>query len=372
MNLCFFTDTFFPLVGGAEMVLHNLAIRLVKSERVHVIAPRVRNAENRMNVPYHVHRYGKPSSKRFLVRQLLIKLAWLHARYRFDVIHCHSAYPPAFVAATFKRWTGIPFVVRPHGSDVVPGGRIRKNHRLETRLIKALSSADAVVAQGKYLKDIIVGLGVEKERVHIINNGVDLEMFSKGESFFHPRPYILGLGNLIPRKGFDILLKAYARLRDPEPDLLIAGPGPEKAHLELLTAELGIGDRVHFIGFIEGQEKVNLYRSAEFFVCPSRNEPFANVILEALASGLPVVASAVDGNKELVKREKNGLLFPPGDVGALASCLEIMIDNGSLSKKLREAVPDFIKEFDWGAVAGRYLTLYGHLKGANLSAGPRL
>ena len=288
MNLCFFTDTFFPLVGGAETVLHNLAIRLTESGEVHVFAPRVRKVNNRLDVPYHVHRYGKPSSKRYLVRQVLFKLAWLHARYRFDLIHCHSAYPPAFVASTFKRMARVPVVVRPHGSDVVPGGRIRKNKRLETRLRKALSSADAIIAQGTYLRDIILKLGVKGDRIHIIHNGVDLELFSRGKTFPHPRPYVLALGNLIPRKGFDILLKAYAGLKEPTPDLIIAGPGPEEDNLKRMTGDLGIDSKVHFTGFIGGQQKVDLYRSAEFFVCPSRKEPFANVILEALASGLPV------------------------------------------------------------------------------------
>ena len=358
MNICCFTDTFFPLVGGAETVLHNLAVQLAKSEKVHVFAPRVRKAENRMDVPYHVHRYAKPSSKRFMVRQVLFKLAWLNTRYRFDILHCHSAYPPAFAGATFRRWTGIPVVVRPHGSDVVPGGRIRKDPRLENRLRKALSSADAVIAQGKYLRDIILELGVKENRIHIIHNGVDLGMFSKGEVFPHPRPYVLGLGNLIPRKGFDILLKAYARLKEPKPDLLIAGLGPEEENLKRLSLDLGVGEKVRFLGFVEGQKKVDLYRSAEFFVCPSRNEPFANVILEALASGLPVVASGVDGNKELVDHGSNGLLFSPGDVGSLCSCLEEMITNGSLMKKFRDKIPGFIARFEWGAVAGQYLELY--------------
>jgi glycosyltransferase involved in cell wall biosynthesis len=367
MNICCFTDTFFPLVGGAEMVLHNLALQLVESEEVHVFAPRVRKAENKMDVPYRVHRYGKPSSKRFFVRQILVRLAWLQMRYKFDLLHCHSAYPPAYAAATFKRLTGIPMVVRPHGSDVVPGGRIRKNPGLERRLRRSLSSADAVIAQGQYLRDIILDLGVRDDRVHVIHNGVDLEIFSKSEPFPHPRSYILGLGNLIPRKGFDILLKAYAGLKEPKPDLLIAGPGPEANNLKSLVSELGVGEKVRFIGFIEGKNKVSLYRSAEFFVCPSRKEPFANVILEALASGLPVVASAVDGNKELVIHEKNGLLFEPDDVKGLGECLVSMIRDQHLLLKLKEAVPDFIARFDWKVVARQYLDLYDYVMEKSLS-----
>ena len=359
MKICFYADTFFPLVGGAEIVLHNLASQLTQwGEEIYILAPRVRGADNKEQFPYLVHRFGKPSSKRFLVRQTLIHLLWLHFRYRFDLLHCHSGYPPGYVGATFKKWFDTPIVVRPHGSDIVPGERIRKNPRLEKRLRRALVSADAIVAQGQYLKDVIMDLGVEEKKIHIIHNGVNLEIFSKAEAFPYPRPYIVSLGNLIPRKGFDVLLHAYARLRGPKPDLIMAGPGPEKDKLQLLAKDLGVAERVRFPGFIEGQDKINLLCSAEFFVCPSRKEPFANVILEALAAGLPVVASAVDGNPELVHHGKQGLLFPSEDIEALESSLQSMINNTTLAHRLRSAVPGFAKQFDWPIVARQYQTLF--------------
>ena len=348
-----------PLWGGAEMVLHNLAIQLTRcGEEVHILAPKVRGADNKEKFPYHVHRFGKPSSKRFMVRQTLLHLSWLHLRHHFDVLHNHSGYPPAYVSATFKKWFDVPTVVRPHGSDIVPDGRILKNPRLEKRLRLALVSADAVIAQGQYLKDLILSLEVDKHRIHILHNGVNLDAFSKWEVFPYPRPYILFLGNLIHRKGFDILLRAYARLKGAKPDLVIAGPGPEEGKLKSLSKDLGIAEQVRFLGFIEGQEKVNLFRCADFFVCPSRKEPFANVILEALAAGLPVIASGVDGNKELVHHNRHGLLFPPEDVSALKNTLERMIYDKTLSNRLRSAVPNYVKQFDWSIVAKQYLKLY--------------
>ncbi len=135
MNICFYADTFFPLVGGAETVLHNLASKLTKwGETVHVLAPTVRSRESVQALPYPVHRYPKPFSKRFGTRQVLIPLVWLHLRHRFDVLHCHAGYPPGYVGTSFKKIFRIPMVVRPHGSDIVPGGRIRANARLEKRL----------------------------------------------------------------------------------------------------------------------------------------------------------------------------------------------------------------------------------------------
>lgn len=357
MKICFYTDTFLPSVGGAEMVLDNLARQLTRrGESVVVLAPGPGQDDEKRGYP--VVRYRKPFSKRLGVRQTLPKLLKLQAQQRFDVIHCHSAYPPAYVAATLRGWLGTPVVVRPHGSDILPGERIRKDPRLEQRLRDTLKNVDAVVAQGSFLADVIHNLGVEQRRVHIIHNGVDLSTFAQGEPFEHPRPYILGLGNFSQRKGFDVLLRAYARLEEPTHDLIIAGGGREETALQQLAGELGITRRVRFTGPVDGQRKVNLYRSARFFVCPSRREPFANVILEALASRLPVVASSVGGNTELVKDGAHGLLFPSEDDHALAAAMQRLLAQPQFTDKLSDSAARFVKEFDWPVVAENYLHLY--------------
>ncbi|MHC4776410.1 MAG: glycosyltransferase family 4 protein [Planctomycetota bacterium] len=358
MRICFFTDTFLPLVGGAEMVLHHLASCLAAAgDDVTVLAPRVRGADNRVDAAYAVRRYAKPSSKRYGVHQLLGPLSWLHLRSRFDLLHCHAGYPPAYVGRTFRKLFGVPMVVRPHGSDVVPGGRIRAHPRLEARVARALGAADAVVAQGAYLRDLMLDLGVDEQRLHVIHNGVDLDAFARGDPYGHPRPYVLCIGNLIRRKGFDVLLRAWARLADPPADLLLAGDGVERPALEALAGTLGVAGRVHFLGAVSGRRKVDLYRSAAFLVCPSRAEPFANVILEGLAAGLPVVASAVGGNLELAGGA-HGVVVPPEDDEALAAVLRSLLENPAQVDRMKAAVPDFIRPFDWPQTAGRYRDLY--------------
>jgi glycosyltransferase involved in cell wall biosynthesis len=362
MKICFFTDTFFPTVGGAEMVLHNLAVQLGRrGEEVYVLAPKARKKGSHKVLPYPVWRYGDPSSKRFLVRQTLVHLLWLYLGHRFDLLHCHAAYPQAFVGATFKKWFHVPMVVRPHGSDIVPGGRMRRHRRVETRLYRGLESAEAVIVQGRYLHNVVMDLGIEKTRIRTIHNGVDLKGFRTAKPFPFERPYILVVGSLIHRKGVDILLRAYSKLEQPYPDLLIAGSGREEVNLKRLSRELEIEERVTFLGLVEGQHKVDLFRSAEFLVCPSRNEPFSNVILEALAAGLPVVASAIDGNTELVHHGVNGLLFSSEDVGGLAEALGKMIHDKTLMDRLRSRALDSVKDFDWSLIAGQYLSLYREL-----------
>lgn len=349
------------------MVLHNLAsILTTRHEDIHVLAPKAKKKDRIIDdYTYPVHRYSVPSSKRFFVRQIFFHLALLQIRYRYDILHCHAAYPQAYVGITYKRIFQRPVVVRPHGSDIVPGGRMRKNARLEKRVRLALHHADAVIAQGNYLRDVILDLGVPKEKIVIINNGVDLASYTESEIFPHPRPYILTLGNLIQRKGLDVLLKAYKGAGEQGVDLLIAGTGREEQNLKRMVGELSLDQQVHFLGEVTGQKKIDLYKSALFFVCPSRKEPFANVILEALAAGLPVIASAVDGNLELVHHEKHGLLFPVDDCDVLATSLRRMVGEQGLMERFRHAVPPFVSQFDWKVVAKRYLDLYKQVAEGN-------
>ncbi|HLU48536.1 MAG TPA: glycosyltransferase family 4 protein, partial [Planctomycetota bacterium] len=138
----------------------------------------------------------------------------------------------------------------------------------------------------------------------------------------------------------------------------IAGDGRERFALEALARELEIADRVRFLGHVEGERKASLYRSARFLVCPSRSEPFANVILEGLAAGLPVVASAVGGNTELVRDGEHGLLFSSEDDAELAERIARLLGDAALLERLRAAVPAFAERFDWNRVADEYLALY--------------
>ena len=365
-TVCLYTDTFLPDVGGAEMVAHNLAARLCQQQRhVVVVAPRARHVDGSeeekgasQGERYQVSRFRRPLSKRWGVRLVLPRLIRLHRQHHFDVLHCHAAYPQAYVASTLKRLYGIPYVVRPHGSDILPGERIRSNPRLERRARQGLADADAVIAQGEFLKEVIVGLGVDENQVRVIHNGVDLSEFADAPPFSHRRPYLLALGNLSHHKGMDVLIRSYARLASPRADLLIAGTGGELEALRALSNELGVASRVRFVGFVSGVEKVSLYRGAEFFVCPSRREPFANVILEAMAAGLPIVATDVGGNRQLVGSGRHGLLCRSEDVEGMAEALATLLDAPDRLSESRAAVPEYVARFGWERIAQEYATLY--------------
>lgn len=367
MRVCFYTATFLPTMGGAEVVLDRLAGSLTeRGHRVVVLAPRVRGRDNRLARPYRVIRYQRPTSKRFGVRQILLHLFYIKAVHGFDLLHCHGAYPPGFVGASFKSLTGTPLVIRPHGSDILPGEGIRNHPRLDRRVQWALGKADAIVAQSRSLEAVIEACGVRRERLVRIPNGIPLPK-TDAVSFPAPdAPYVFAMGSLTEKKGFDVLIEAFARVapRVPDAGLWIAGDGPERARCEALARSLGLGGRVRLLGRVEGEAKERLLAGCLFFVTPSRREPFANVNLEAMAAGKAIVATAVGGNPEVVRPGENGVLVEPLDPQALADGMTTLLEKPDLARTMGEASRRIVREYDWEGTVDRYLALYESVLGA--------
>jgi glycosyltransferase involved in cell wall biosynthesis len=359
MNLCLYTATFLPTIGGAELVLHALASALAaQGHRVTVLAPVVRHANNHVEAPYRLRRYQRPSSKRFGVRQILLYLLHEYWRRPFDVLYCHGAYPPAYVGATLKRLLRIPMVVRPHGSDILPGEFIRANPRLERRLRRALAAADLVIAQSEFLRREMLSLGVPDRKIRLIPNGVCVAEFQPvGSPPPLPFPYVLAMGSFSRKKGFDVLLRAFASVaaEDPSTHLVMAGAGKELTLYTAFVHEHGLQDRVHFVGIVEGAFKIQLYQHSLLFVCPSRREPFATVNLEALAAGKPLVATSVGGNAEVVSEGGNGFLVPPDDPEALATRMLTLLKDPVLRATMGRLSSDLARRYDWHIILPQHM-----------------
>lgn len=364
MRICFYTATFLPTIGGAEIILDRLAGSLTeRGHQVIILAPKIRREENRLVRAYRLIRYQRPSSKRFGVRQVLLYLFYIKAKYGFDLLHCHGAYPTGFVGATYKFLTGIPMVIRPHGSDILPGEGIRGNLRLDKRVKKALSRADAVVAQSLDLASAIEECGVEKGRIIRIPNGVPLWQSEPPSRMPLDVPYIFAMGSLTEKKGFDLLIDAFSMVavRFPNIQLWIAGEGAERARYEAQVRALSLKERVRFLGKIEGKLKEQLLACCLFFVTPSRREPFANVNLEAMAAGCAIVATAVGGNKEVVRQGENGYLVEPLNPKALAGAVLALLERPDQTRKMGEVSRRMVQEYAWEGMVNRYLALYESL-----------
>ncbi|MBV8461766.1 MAG: glycosyltransferase family 4 protein, partial [Acidimicrobiales bacterium] len=168
--------------------------------------------------------------------------------------------------------------------------------------------------------------------------------------------YAFALGRLVPKKGFDLLIEAYASLdeADRTVDLAIAGSGPSGPDLERRVAELGLDGRVHLLGRLSRDDVARVMAGARFFVMPSRLEPFGIVVLEAWRSGAPVVASSRGGAPEFVRDGTDGLLVDPTDVEALATALSRLSQDGRLRGRLSRAGRERVAGFSWSALTPRY------------------
>jgi len=362
VRIGFYTFSFLPIIGGAEVLLHGLAESLAeRGHHVTLWAPTVRGKDNRLATQYRLCRYARPSSKRFGTRQTLPRLLLETWGRRPHVLHCHGAYPAGFVGATFKRLTGTPLVIRPHGSDILPGEWIDRDSRLRERMRRALLTADAVVAQGDSLAERLRTLGVPVGRLRIIHNGVHLPDGEPGR--LSRDPSVLAMGSLLPKKGFDVLLQAFQFVwqRRPEARLTIAGEGPEGPRLLTLASSLGIAEAVAFPGAVTGETKARLFASARAFVSSSRREPFANAVLEAMAAGRPVVATRVGGNVEIVEEDVSGFLVEPEDPVGMAKAILRLLEDSERSAVMGGAARQRADAFSWDEMVNRYEALYREL-----------
>lgn len=376
MRICLYTDTALPKMGGQELVVDALARQfLALGHEPMVFAPRPRKLWiNDSALPYPVFRHPRFYSTHLFVPWYRWFLARLYRRQPFDLLHCHGIYPPTFLASLSKAEVPVPLVVTSHGGDVYEQNvRLQKSVIVE-RSIAGLRSADALVAISSFTRDGYTRLCPEAAaaaRIVTIPNGVSVDTFTNANSPsdpsfpFKPKSYGVFLGRLKSRKGVDVLLRAVALLPESnDAQILILGDGEDRAFLEVLSDQLGVKDRVRFLGSVGGAWKTQLLQNARFAVVPSRQwEAFPLVVLENYASGLPTIGTSVPGLVDLIQPEKTGLVVPPEDPEALAKALGRLFAEDALVDRMSRSARDFVKAYDWRKIAIRHLDLYDRLLG---------
>jgi teichuronic acid biosynthesis glycosyltransferase TuaC len=242
--------------------------------------------------------------------------------------------------------------------------------KLRSEIVTAARSAEAIVCVGSRLaRDCVAELGVDPARTLVIPNTYDVDRFvpitrSRDGSTLR----LVTLGRLSFEKGHDVLLRAFRRVLDDgcEATLTLIGDGPERAALEKLAGELGVEERVAFTGTLLGPDVPVAFAEADAFVLPSRDEGFGVALIEAMATGLPVVATRSGGPEDIVS-EEDGVLVSPCDPDELAEAILAIssrlheYDGASIAGRTAE-------RYSSEAVGGRLAQLYGEvLSGMPLS-----
>jgi glycosyltransferase involved in cell wall biosynthesis len=228
----------------------------------------------------------------------------------------------------------------------------------------AARHAAGIIAVSQALKDALIALGVAADRITVLRNGVDLEMFAPGDrdaaraALAVTNRTLLSVGHLIERKGHNITIAALTRL--PDCVLLIAGEGPEHARLRSLASQLGVSDRVRFLGAVPHERLSAIYTAADALVLSSSREGWPNVLLESMACGTPVVASAIWGNPEIVSRPEAGVLMRARTSEGVAEAVESLF----AALPNREATRAFAEQFSWHETSNGQLRLFESIRAA--------
>ncbi len=272
-----------------------------------------------------------------------------------DAIDAHYVYPDGVAAVWLGRQLGLPVVITARGTDV----NFIPRHAVPRRLIQgALTEAAALVAVSAALKEAMVALGAAEPKVTVLRNGVDTRLFCPPADRPALRarlglncPTLLSVGHLIERKGHDLVIRALAAL--PGCELLIVGEGPEKPRLEALIAELGVGPRVHLLGARPHDQMAEFYGAADALILASSREGWANVLLEAMACGTPVVATDIWGNPEVVRTPEAGVIVPR-TVDALAAGARDLL----AAPPARAATREYAERFSWHETTAGQLAVF--------------
>ena len=280
------------------------------------------------------------------------------------LIDAHFTYPDGEAATRLGRWLDLPVTLTLRGTEVPHS----KNPALRPHLSRTLQAAARVFSVSDSLRCLAIELGADPETTEVVGNGIDTERFhlvsraAARARFGLPdsAKVLISVGGLVERKGMHRVIEVLPALLKRHPGLhylIVGGASPEgdnRAELTAQVARLGLGDRVHFLGALPSDELKWPLSASDVFVLATRNEGWANVFLEAMACGLPVVSTDVGGNAEVVCRDELGTIVPFGDSLALQQALD-----AALNKEWdRCAILDYAHDNQWDKRVAQLLSAF--------------
>ena len=384
MRVCFLSRRFFPAISGMSVYALNLLRQLVADGHdVTMISqyradqagagiygggpppevPGVRVIGLESKGEQAVSR-GLPADFEADVAEMVAAVEAEHARRPFDVIHAQYGYPNGLAALEASRRTGAPNLVSIQGGDGHWIGPCCSTHRAAMGAVLGHSGA-VLIGSASFAGEVSGHHGTPLDRFTIVPGATDVSRFrpldeSHLGSLRHP-PTLLYHGRVDARKGLIELVDAFAMLAEGHRSLrlIISGIGPDVAAVGERVEMLGLGDRVELAGYASYDQAPGIYQRGDIFVSPTYSEGFSNTILEAMASGLPVVSTRSVGVVDCLVDGVNGLLVEPRDVDALAASIDRLLVDEALRKDLAtRALADVRALYSWPAVARTIEAVY--------------
>jgi glycosyltransferase involved in cell wall biosynthesis len=285
----------------------------------------------------------------------------LESGWDFDLIDAHYFYPDGVAAARVARRLGKPFVVTARGTDINFLPRYPAQRRM---ILEAAAAADGIVTVASALKTELASLGADASKIRVLRNGVDLDQFKPldrdalREKAGLSGPVLASVGHLIERKGHHLVIEALKEIEDAT--LLIAGDGEERDALKRLAERCGVAGRTHFLGRTPHEKLPEIYATADALVLASSREGWANVLLEAMACGTPVVATDVWGSAEAVRAPEAGILVKTRDAKAIAAAIRTLL----AAPPDRAATRRYAEQHSWDATSKGLAELFSGIIGA--------
>jgi glycogen(starch) synthase len=378
MRICFVSRRYWPAVSGMSVYAENLLRELVALGHDVTMVSQYRDDEVGTKVygggpppadrvPAGVRVVALPSRGETVVPadfegdvdDLAATVVRLHREQPFDVLHAQYGYPPGLAVLLAAREIGLPTVVSIQGGDGHWFGTCCATHK--AAITTVLDHADAVLIGSASFRDEVIGHhGTDPGRFQIIPGATDTRRFtpaSRPLGELQEPPVLLFHGRIDRRKGvLDLLAALPAQAR-----LVISGIGPD-----LDEATSRADGRTTFLGYIPPDQAPEVYQSADIFVSPTYSEGFSNTILEAMASGLPIVSTRSVGVIDCLTHDVNGLLHEPGDVDGLRELLRQVVDDGPLRTRLATTALDEARLlYSWPVLAGIIEAVYAKLAGTS-------
>ncbi|KDM90749.1 glycosyltransferase family 4 protein [Photobacterium galatheae] len=304
--------------------------------------------------------YLTPTTLAYTLKKQIRKM--MQQGFDFDLIDGHYYYPDGVAITEAAKTFNKPFTVTARGTDI---NLLPTYPSARKRIQQVMTASHHNLAVCDALRTAMIDLGAEPNRVSTLRNGVDLDLFSFNDEEQQQLlrkalglplniPIVLSVGLLIERKGHHLVIEALRQL--PTALLLIAGSGPQKKTLSVLARKYGVTDRVRFLGRLSQEELSAYYGAASVLTLASDREGWANVLLESMACGTPVVATNIWGTPEVVRQPRAGKLVER-DALAIAKGIQQLLDNPFP----RAATRQYAEQFDWSATSEGQYQLFNQL-----------